>query len=47
MAGGGGRVGMARGFGSARAYHACVRPQWGQPTEVETGAVKAKPQLHV
>jgi hypothetical protein len=29
---------------SVDAYQACVSPQFGQPTEVETGALKTNPQ---
>jgi hypothetical protein len=31
-------------LGGRDAYQACVSPQWGQPTEVETGASNTKPQ---
>jgi len=30
-----------------RRYQACVRAQWGQPTDVVTGASKAYPHSHV
>jgi hypothetical protein len=30
-----------------RAYQACLPPQWGHPTEVETGASNTKPHWQV
>jgi len=33
--------------GAESAYQACVRVQWGQPTEVVTSASKAYPHSHV
>jgi hypothetical protein len=43
LPGSAGFVGVRQG---GAGYQACVRPQCGQPTEVETSASNANPQLH-
>jgi len=39
--------GAADDLPTQNAYQACVRVQWGQPTEVVTSASKAYPHSHV
>ena len=38
-------VRLTRTRGSAGGYQACSVPQWGQSTEVDTVAMKAKPHM--